>query len=198
MEPLTTAALANLIAGTLLLAAVGGLGFTALQIRRSSATQRGMFFKHLYEPFFLDREIQYLFRLIEHREDIFRPGFGSDPWEDEEEDEEDEDEQKKKKTRKRQRAIERVFAHFEIICSLYQRKLLAYKDMRHFNYNIQRLFNYPGFHDYEAMLDSWWRDQGLERGPYSSFFWYTKKNSERLTTSTPIRLRRTPEETEGR
>ena len=80
MESLAKIGLGNLIAVGALIAAVVGLGFTAVQIQKNTATQRGIFFKQLYETFFLDEELQYAFQLIERGEHIFKRRFGaSDP-----------------------------------------------------------------------------------------------------------------------
>jgi hypothetical protein len=91
-----------------------GLVFAALQIRKNTATQRGKFFRELYEPFFLNDELQYAFHLINVEKNLFRGDYGTtDPEE----------------SKKRQKAIERLFAHFEIICSLYRRGLINDKDL---------------------------------------------------------------------
>jgi hypothetical protein len=142
-----------------------GLVFAALQIRKNTATQRGKFFKELYEPFFFNDELRYAFELIEGRKDVFRGDYGTTD---------------QKESEKRQKAIETLFAHFEIICSLYRRGLIHDDDMHYFDYNIQRVFNHPEFNDYRAGLDSWRKSRGLEQIPYFTFFWYLDKNTERL------------------
>ena len=86
-------------------------------------------------------------------------------------------------SKKRQKAIERLFAQFEIICSLYSRGLINDKDMHYFDYNIQRVLNHSGFNDYRAYLDTWRKCKRLEQIPYSTFFWYIDKNSNRLRPS---------------
>jgi hypothetical protein len=156
MEALVEIGMSDLLASAALIATAIGLGFTALQIRKNTAIQRGTFFRALYEPFFLNDELQYVFRLISDEENIFGENYGTSGRGDE--------------YNKRQKAVERLFAHFEIICSLYRRRLINDNDMQDFDYNIQRVFNYRGFHDYEANLDSWRKSKGLERGPYSTFF----------------------------
>jgi hypothetical protein len=147
----TAASIATVIG---LPATLAGVIFAALQIQKNTATQRGKFFRELYEPFFLNDELRSAFALIERErsKDAFRE----------------------------QRAIETLFAHFEIICSLYRRGLIHDDDMHYFDYNIQRVLNHPGFNDYRAGLDSWRKSKGLEQIPYSTFFWYIDKNSNRL------------------
>lgn len=143
--------------GALLISFVGLL-YTRSQIRRAQISQRGVLFKELYQGFFDDAEIYYVYSLTENKEDIFSEGRGtSDPQE---------------RTR-RQKAIERLFAHLEVVCALYKNNLLAPEDMWHFRYNIQRLSQYRNFDQYRDFLEKKWpRSRNLERGPYSSLFWY--------------------------
>jgi hypothetical protein len=157
--------ISDLIATGGLIGTTIGLAFTAWQIRKNTKTERGKFFKELYEPFFFNNELRYVFELIEKKENIFGAGHGTADGAERE---------------KRQKAIENLFAHFEILCSLYRRGLINKVDMQNFDYNIQRVFKHTGFSDYEKFLDSWWKGKRLLRGPYSSFFWYVNKNREKL------------------
>ncbi|MFK4522155.1 hypothetical protein ABIF90_000136 [Bradyrhizobium japonicum] len=158
---------ANLIAGFGFAAAVAGLVFTARQMKRNTATQRGMLFKELYEPFFSDERLRLVFDLIEEKQPIFELGFGGGDNADK---------------ASRQAAVERAFAHFEVICSLQQRGLLDRSDMSHFDYNIQRLINHEGFREYRKFLEvDWPKQRGVLRGPYSSFFKYVEQNASRLS-----------------
>jgi len=159
---------ANLIAGFGFAAAVAGLVFTAFQMKRNTATQRGTLFKELYEPFFSDDRLRLVFDLVEQKQPIFKPGFGAG---------DDADE-----ARRRQLAVERTFAHFEVICSLQRRGLLDLSDMSDFDYNIQRLIHHEDFETYRNFLDvEWPKKRGLLRGPYSSFFKYAEQNASRLS-----------------
>lgn len=153
-----------------LAATIVGLVFTALQIRRNAAaTEREKevesqkFYTELYKQFFLNDDWYYIFSLINNGEYIFPVAA---PTTEEE--------------LKKQKAIERLFAHLETICSLYKKGLLVKSDMEEFDYNIQRIYNAPGFLDYQHNLDNWRKQQGLSRGPYSNFFWYTDTNKDRL------------------
>lgn len=143
--------------GALLISLIG-LFYTRSQIHRAQISQRGVLFKELYQKFFDDEEMNYVYSLTEKKENIFSPGHGtSDPQE----------------RNRRQKAIERLFAHLEVICALYKSRLLAPEDMQHFRYNIQRLSQYSGFDSYRHFLEvEWPRIRKLERGPYSSVFWY--------------------------
>ena len=145
--------------------AVIGLFLTATQMLRTYRVQRGSFFKELYEPFFLDEQILDVFRLIEEGAPVFHKDFGASSG----------DEQLK-----RQKAVERLLAQFEIICSLFHRRLLSRDDMVHFEYNIQRVCLTPGFDDYVRMLEEWQKARGLPQGPYSSFLRYVRENRSRL------------------
>jgi hypothetical protein len=159
----TAASIATVIG---LPATLVGLVFVALQMRKNTATQRGKFFRELYEPFFLKEELRYAFTLIEGRKDkdAFREHYcTTDP----------------KEYEKKGKPIETLFAHFEIICSLYRRGLIDKGDMHYFDYNIQRVLNHPGFNDYRAGLNCWRKSKGLEQIPYSTFFWYIDENSKR-------------------
>ncbi len=151
----------DIIAGAALLAAMAGLAFTGMQIRYNSAVQRGMLYKDLYERFLADPEFRYVYGLIEDGKDIFSPGFGAATEEE---------------TRARQIAIERLFAHFEVICSLHNRGLLTSEDMRSFNYAIERLARHQGFSEYEAFLKDWTLRRGVSRGPYDTVFSYISSN----------------------
>ena len=101
-----------------------GLLYTRTQIHRAHISERGVLFKELYQKFFDDDKIRYVYSLTEKQEKIFSEGYGSSNLQERE---------------RRQKAIERLFAHLEVICALYKSKLLAPEDMWHFRYNIQRV-----------------------------------------------------------
>ncbi len=151
----------DIIAGAALLAAMAGITFTDMQIRYNSAVQRGMLYKDLYERFLADPEFHYVYGLIEQSEDIFGPSFGAATEEE---------------SRARQFAIERLFAHFEVICSLHNRGLLTSEDMKSFNYAIERVARHKGFSEYEAMLKDWTLQKRVSRGPYDTVFSYVSSN----------------------
>ena len=154
--------------GALLISLIGLL-YTRSQIHRAQISQRGVLFKELYQKFFDDEEMNYVYSLTENQENIFSQGHGTS----------DLQEQKR-----RQKAIERLFAHLEVICALHKSKLLAPDDMQHFHYNVQRLSQYPGFDSYRQFLEEEWpRSRKLERGPYSSIFWYIDKGRSNAPTS---------------
>ena len=148
-----------------LIGSVVGLFFTATQVRRSYRTERGKFFKDLYSPFFLDEQIRYVYQLIEEGGFGFQDGFGASTEEE---------------RLRREIAVEKLFAQFEIICSLFHSKLLSRDDMIHFDYNIQRICLTRGLDEYLTMLEKWQRLRGLTQGPYSSFLRYVRENSSRL------------------
>ena len=151
----------EIIASAALLAVLAGLVFTGLQIRYNSAVQRGMLYKDLYERFLADPEFHYVYGLIEKDEDIFGPAFGAATEEE---------------SRARQFAVERLFAHFEVICSLHKRGLLTSEDMKSFNYAIERVAKHKGFSNYEAFLKDWTFQKGISRGPYDTVFSYVSSN----------------------
>ena len=159
-------------------ATIIALLFAAFELRQTSTTQRAQFFKELYEPFFLDKEIGYAFLLIEEGTLFDATTADENTLIEEGElfDATTADENKRRK------AVERLLAHFEIICSLFRRRLLRRPDMIHFDYNIQRLCLTPGFFEYIAGLETWRRQKGLEQGPYSSFVKYVSANRSRLTS----------------
>lgn len=152
----------DIIAGAALLAAMAGLVFTGMQIRYNSAVQRGMLYKDLYERFLADPEFHYVYGLIEQGEDIFGQGFGAPTTEEE--------------SKARQFAIEKLFAHFEVICSLHNRGLLTSEDMKSFNYAIERVARHEGFSKYEARLKDWALEKRVSRGPYDTVFSYVSSN----------------------
>ncbi len=152
----------ELISSAMALAAVlislFGLFYTRDQMQRARVTDRGRLFKELYEKFFDDEEINYVYTLAEKGENIFTQSHGSADL---------------KERDHRQKAIERLLAHLEVICALYRSRLLEPEDMGHFHYNIQRLSQFSGFDWYRDFLEEEWpRQRNLQRGPYSSLFWY--------------------------
>jgi hypothetical protein len=155
----------DLIAILALIVSVTGLFFAAIQMRRAYRIERGKFFNELYSPFFRDDQIRYVYEQIEAGASIFRDGLGTDDI---------------KEKVKRQRAIEALLAHFEILCSLYYRKLLCRKDLVHFDYNMRRVCLAEGFDGYLGMLEEWRKNRGLSQGPYSSFVRYVEENRSRL------------------
>lgn len=155
------ASITNLITVGALILTVVGLTFTAIQVRNNTIVQRGMLFKDVYEGFLTDTELNFVFGLIEQGAPIFTEGYGTS----------DADESKR-----RQAAVERLFAHLEVMCTLYRRGLFTDEDMRDFNYIIQRVAQHPGFFDYEAFLTEWAHRKQVQRGPYNNVFWYVRKN----------------------
>jgi hypothetical protein len=141
-----------------LLISLFGLLYTRDQLKRTRVSERGRLFKELYEKFFDDEDMAYVYYLAEKGESIFTQSHGSaDPREREH----------------RQKAIERLLAHLEVVCALYRNRLLEQEDMGHFHYNIQRLSQFSGFDWYRDFLEEEWpRQRNLDRGPYSSLFWY--------------------------
>ena len=86
-----------------LIVSVTGLFFAATQMGRTHHTERGKFFKELHSPFFLDDQIRYAYDVIEKGSSIFPAEFRA---------------KKIEEQLKRERAIETLFAQFEIIISL--------------------------------------------------------------------------------
>jgi len=144
------------------LAAVVGLIFTAFQIGKNSRTQRAILFKDLYTTIFEDDDVGVAFRLIETRELHF----------------EDLTEAQAEIPRQTQKAIEKLLAHFEVICSLRNRRLLTNKDMVDFEYMMKRVTQYPGFLDYMKHIDDWTARNEMPRRPYENFFGYVTKRNE--------------------
>jgi hypothetical protein len=131
------------------------LVYTKERLRRAG---RALLFKQLYEKTFEDEEMHYVHLLSENGENVFTQSHGVADLEERE---------------RRQRAIERLFGHLELVCALYRNRQLEPEDMWHFQYNIRRLSRYPGFDWYRDYLEEEWpRQRQLERGPYSSLFWY--------------------------
>lgn len=128
------------------------------RLRRAGLAERALLFKQLYEKSFEDEEMHYVYLLCESGENIFTQSHGSAELAERE---------------RRQKAIERLFAHLEVVCALYRSGLLEPQDMSHFRYNIHRLSRFQGFDWYRDYLEEEWpRQRNLERGPYSSLFWY--------------------------
>lgn len=72
--------------------------------------------------------------------------------------------------------MEKLFAHFEVICSLHSRGLLTDDDMKSFNYAIERVARPDGFSKYETMLSDWTKRKGVSRGPYDTVLSYVRSN----------------------
>jgi hypothetical protein len=158
---------ANVVAFAALSLTVLGLAFTAWQIRYNTRVQRGMLFKEVYEKFLNSEEFHYVYGLIEQKEPIFSKGYGaSSPDE----------------ARRRQAAVEHLFAHFEVICSLQRRGLFRKEDMLDLNYAIERVAHHPGFFAYEAFLADWAGRMKVSRGPFDNVFRYTR-TTLRITPS---------------
>ena len=158
-----------------LLISLMGLLYTRWQIHRAQISQRGVLFKELYQKFFDDEEMKYVYTLTENGEEIFLVP-------DDRVLSEDKIPNAEEKVR-RKKAVERLFAHLEVICALYKNKLLAPDDMQHFHYNVQRLIQYRGFVEFRHYLEKQWpSDKNLERGPYASVFWYIDKSRSSATT----------------
>lgn len=134
--------------------------------RREKDVQRASFFKELYEPLFLDPNLRRTFDLIGKTGGLYTNVSPPEP-------------------SANQIAVERTFAHFEIICALHRRGLFTADDMEEFDFNMHRIAKAKDFGDYRKSLEDWRSKAGLERGPYSNFLAYVDKNEERFHPTPP-------------
>lgn len=139
-----------------------GLIMTAAEMRRNNRTQRAVFIKELYQPFFSDSDFRFIFERIELNKPILVTQFhGSNE----------------------EKALEKVLAHCELISALYFLKSLSIHDMRYFDYNLRRVCQNANVKLYLGNVANWCKRHELSDGPFSSVVRYSEMFAKKSKTS---------------
>jgi hypothetical protein len=141
-----------------LLIAVGGIYLTLQQIRQGYEIQKATFFKELYLTFFDDSEIRQAFYLIDYNQLLYNEdgkGFENSPHE---------------------KPIDRLLNFVNLLCELYERKLLTKKEMRFFQYEMIRIWRNSTIQTYLEYLAENAQSIGDDKPPFESFVRYCKRD----------------------
>jgi|GEM_PF-1794634 len=152
--PGTTTADATNIA--LLIVAILGIWLTLLQITEGSKTQKAAFFKDLYSTMYSDPDVREAFYQVEYGKFIYNPKFHDSPSE---------------------KKIDRLLSFVDLVCDLYDQKIITEREMRFFKYEFARISQDPNVQGYLEFLRSFYDSVGTGTRPFPSFVSYCKKMS---------------------
>ena len=149
----------------LLLLTFIGLIITIVQLLRSRKLNRASFVKELYLQLYQDKDLREAFYAIEWSD--YTPS-----------------ERLKLQGSEEEQKTDRLLSFFEIVCSMYYRKILTPDDMSPFDYEMRRVYEHPDIQNYLRFLDGWQKRQGLGKS-YVNYKRYCSTNKKALLPERP-------------
>jgi hypothetical protein len=149
----TTLSIADVINAFLLLAAVIGIFLTYRQIQHTYKTQKANFFKDLYSMMFSDLDIRKAYYQIEYDEFIYDSSFHGS-----------ENEQR----------IDRLLSFADLVCYLYDQKMLTEHEMSFFKYEFVRIYTDEGIQGYLNFIKEFYRENETGTEPFPSYVSYCR------------------------
>ena len=153
--------LADLFNFLLLVATIIAVTLTYRQLKDGFKTQKATFFKELYLAAFTDPDIRDGYHLIEYEQFV----YDNDHFQD---------------SKTNEYLIDRLLSFFNVICDLYNQKILTKYEMEIFRYQLLRVYQNPGIRRYVAFLKVFYLTIGVKALPYGSFFSYCEKEQSKL------------------
>jgi hypothetical protein len=138
----------------LLIVAIVGIGLTYHRIRLSYKTQKAIFFKEIYLTLRREKELRDIYYKIEYNELQYTPEFHGGPEEG---------------------PTDRLLSFFDLICDLYNQRILTKQEMSFFRYDIKRVYQNESVQEYINFLQRWYISIGEEIAPFNSFISYCQK-----------------------
>jgi hypothetical protein len=138
----------------LLIAAIIGIYYTNLQMRSNYKTQKAIFFKDLYSTMYSDPEIIQIFYKIEYDKFIYSSDFHKS------------DDEKR---------LDRLLSFLDLICNLYEQKIITDHEMESFRYRIRRVYINYNIQSYLVFLENFFPQTGAETRPFQSFVSYCER-----------------------
>lgn len=145
----------DIINMALLFLTILSLIFTAIQLAQTKKINRASLVKELYWTFYDDDEIREVFYIIEwsnYKDDIEVDGY----------------EQK----------VDKMLSFFEVVCSMYYRKILTKSDMKTFNYEMNRVYAHSKVQEYLVFLDNWQENLSIGES-YANYKKYCQEYKKR-------------------
>lgn len=155
---------ADIINGLLLLAAVIGIFLTYRQIQQTSKTQQATFFKDLYSMMFSDPDIRKAYQQVEYDKFVYDYSFhGSE----------------------NEHIIDRLLSFPDLVCYLYDHKMITKHEMGFFKYEFIRVYTNDGIQKYLNFLKEFYLQNRTGTEPFPRFVLYcesmlTEKGSRAL------------------
>jgi hypothetical protein len=142
---------ADIINTLLLLAAVVGIFLTYRQIQQTSKTQRATYFKDLYSMMFSDPDIRKAYQQVEYDKFVYDDTFhGSES----------------------EHSIDRLLSFADLVCYLYDNKMLTENEMRAFKYELLRVYTNVGIQRYLTFLEQFYFQNRTGTEPFQRFVSY--------------------------
>lgn len=138
----------------LLIVAIFGIYYTYLQIESNYKTQKASFFKELYSTMYSDPEIIDIYYKIEYDTFNYGPKFHRSPEE---------------------KQLDRLLSFLDLICNLYEQKIITDYEMESFRYRIRRVYINHNILSYLKFLEKFYPTTGAETRPFQSFVSYCER-----------------------
>jgi hypothetical protein len=148
-----TISIADIINAFLLLAAVAGIFLTYRQIQQTYKTQKAAFFKDLYSMMFSDLDIRKAYYQIEYDNFAYDSSFHGS---------------------KNEQRIDRLLSFADLVCYLYDQKMLTEHEMDFFKYEFIRIYRDKGIQDYLKFIKGFYRENETGTDPFPSYVSYCK------------------------
>ncbi len=132
----------------LLVVAVFGFGLTISQLKSGFRTQRAQFLKDLYTTSVSDIDISEAYYLIEYDKFIYNSDFHDSNIEPK---------------------VDRLLSFYDLVAELNIQEIISDREMIFFSYRFKRIFNNKGIKEYLIFLSSFYKNNGIDKEPFSSF-----------------------------
>lgn len=132
-----------------------GIIFAGIQIQQTTKINRANLVKELYFTLYNDTELREIFYKIEWS------SYDCSEW--------------KKLDKKEEQYVDKLLTFFDIVCNMYDRKVLMKQDIDIFSYEMRRVYEHPAIQEYLVFLSNWQIKKGLGEN-YISYKKYCRNN----------------------
>lgn len=144
------------INSALLLVTALGVISALWQIRLGAKAQRATFLKDLYLQLRTDAGVAQAFYLIEYGNFEYDQNFHGAAVESQ---------------------IDRLLTLIDLVCEMHAQKIISKREMSFFEYQFHRVASDRGIQQYLDFLNGFYKNNGLDRKPFSAFQNYAKRSS---------------------
>jgi len=146
-----TISIADIINAILLMVAVLGICFTYREAKQTRKTQKATFFKDLYSTMYSDPDIRKAYYQIEYGEFTYSDSFHGS---------------------KMEPLIDRLLSFADLVCYLYDQKMLTENEMVFFKYEFIRIYVDTNVKNYLQFLEDFYQKNKTGTKPFPSYVSY--------------------------
>ncbi len=158
MQSDNTVSIADIINAILLIVAVIGIYFTYREAKQTRKTQKASFFKDLYSTMYSDPDIRKAYYQIEYGEFTYSDSFHGS---------------------KMGRLIDRLLSFADLVCYLYDQKMLIEDEMVFFKYEFIRIYTDTNIKNYLKFLEDFYQKNKAGTKPFPSYVSYCSQYAVR-------------------